>query len=364
MNENHDGETGQFAPSEQPLLTGQAGIEHEAGYVPYQPEEKEKDDGELTVAEAAEQLAESMPESEVRTYSPLDDLPANVTLTVEQGAKLLSDQLAAERADAAEKEAAQIRKEVDELRGTEQETAKEPAFDPEKALEHPQVKEAIERVTRETVEAREKHVNGLAAATSIAEQSILGKYPELMNIAPEQRLSAFAAIAQNDPERAAAIQADIMSLANVYTQYTAENERLTAERQQQYSNYAKAESDRFEAMIASTPKADRTAIESNIVEAIKEYGGDVDQFVRLMRGSEFASATVQRLLWDVGKYRAILKAPKAVAAKPIPKVQRPGVAVARSSDDDIGALDRELTRTGDIKVALRLHAAQQRRAKG
>ncbi|PDT55764.1 hypothetical protein CO678_42000 [Bradyrhizobium diazoefficiens] len=364
MSENRDEATGQFAPAE-PLF-GQAALEHEAGYMPYKGDEDEpKDDGELTVSEAAEKLTDEShtAESDIETFGPLSDLPENVTLTIEQAANILTKEGATEAEAAAEAEAERVRKEVDELRGVDQEAEKsaEPAFDPEKALEHPQVKEAIDKVTRETVEARERHVNGLAAATSIAEQSILGKYPELANIAPEGRLNAFAAIAQNDPQRAAAIQADIASLATVYTRYTAENERLTAERQQQYSDYAKAESERFEAMIASTPKAERAKIEAGIVEKIKSYGGDVDQFVKLMKGSEFANATVQRLLWDVGKLHSIENAKLAVTRKPVPSVQRPGYAgAARKSaaQGDVAALERRLNSSGSMDDAWALLQAR------
>jgi len=361
MSETRDEATGQFAPVPEQLF-GKEAAERDAGYIPLKDEaEQPENDGELTIEEAAADLtAERTAEGAIKTYSAIDDLPENVTLTLEQAAQSLTDAHEAERLQAEEDQIAEVQRKADDLRGDNAAETAAAEIPIERALELPQIKEAIEKVTRESVEAREKHVSGLAAATSIAEQSILGKYPELANIAPEQRLQAFAAIAQNDPDRASAIQADIANLASVFTQYTAENERLSAERQQQFQSYAKAESDRFETMVASTPQAERTAIEKNIVEAITEHGGDLPQFVKLMHGSEFASATVQMLLWEVGKYRQIMKASKAISAKPVPTVQRPGIRGPRvaSGEAQLASLERQFDSASGEKQ-LRLGAQIQ-----
>jgi len=365
MNENHDASTGQFASPGEPL-TGRAALERDAGYVPFQ--EEKKPDEELTAKEAAEIVAESRPEHETRVIET--GLPDNVSLTIEQAAKFMMDADAAEQTRIDNLRAEQIRREVDELRGDEPPPAdaapEAPAFDPEKALEHPQVKEAIEKVTAETEAARLHHVSGLAAATQMAEAAFFNQFPELAGLEGEQRVQAFAAIAQNDPQRAEQIRASVNGIANLFQQYSTENGKLTAEREESFRAYAKAESDRFEEMIKDTPKAHRTAIEANIVEAIKEYGGDVQAFAKLMQSSEFASATVQRLLWDVGKYREIAKAKASVAARPsVPHVQRPGTAGnMRSNDTGIAALNAKLNKTGDLKTAAALVAAKRAARRG
>src|ERR1700738_1921942 len=104
MSDENRNEAGQFAETPEPAF-GREGVEREAGYLPYK-EEPAADSEELTVAEAAEQLAaQSGPESEIRTYSAIDDLPDNVSLTPEQGAKLLSDSWDAEAKTAEQAEA-------------------------------------------------------------------------------------------------------------------------------------------------------------------------------------------------------------------------------------------------------------------
>jgi len=358
MNENHDEKTGQFAKADEPLF-GLRATESDAGYV-HLPEEPAAE--ELTVAEAAEQYLSRTPEKEIVTRIPLD-LPDNVALTVEQAAKLYSERAEAEQQRSETEADDKFRKEIDELRGVKEEQPAEPAFDAEKALDHPQVKEAIERVTAETETARLQHVNGLAVATQIAETSFFSQFPELAGLEGEQRVRAFAAIAQNDPQRAEQIRASVGNIAALFQRYSAENEELTARRTAKFQEYAKAESSRFEETIKDVPKAKRAEIESAIVDAIKEYGGDVDAFAKLLRGSEFASATVQRLLWDVGQYRVMkTNTVKAVAQpKPVPKVQRPGTASAVGARASLGELSQRLSRSGSVEDAYAHYTARKAR---
>ncbi|RZM98712.1 hypothetical protein CWO91_36810 [Bradyrhizobium genosp. SA-3] len=354
-------ETGQFTTT----AYGEEGLLRDAGYVPYKDDSASEQPDELTVDDAAANLTASRTaEAEIRTFSPID-LPDNVALTLDQAAKLRSDAIDAERTQAQQDEDENFRKEIDELRGvTTEEKVAEPAFDPEKAMEHPQVKDAIQKVTAETEAARLQHVSGLAAATQMAEATFFSQFPELAGLDGEQRVQAFAAIAQNDPQRAEQIRASVNGIANLFQQYSAENGKLTAEREAKFKVYAKAESDRFEEMIKDTPKARRAEIEGAIVEAIKEYGGDAQEFARLMQGSEFASATVQRLLWDVGRLRLVDKAAKpAPGRQPLPPVQRPGArgsVKAANEARSVAALSARLAESGSIDDAVALYQARRK----
>ncbi len=80
-----------------------------------------------------------------------------------------------------------------------------------------------------------------------------------------------------------------------------------------------------------------------------------------------SNAGIQKLIADGLKYRDIMNAPKAVAAKPLPPVQKPGTARStNAASEQIQALTRQLNETGDLKVAQQLRALQmqqsQRRA--
>jgi Phage terminase large subunit len=65
--------------------------------------------------------------------------------------------------------------------------------------------------------------------------------------------------------------------------------------------------------------------------------------------------------YDAGKYRLMMKARDAAVAKPVPPVQRPGMATTRSERDraDLRTLSTRLSTSGDIKDAVALYQARK-----
>lgn len=159
-------------------------------------------------------------------------------------------------------------------------------------------------------------------------------FPEIMALPVEQWEGALAAMAQREPERFNRAMALVQRVGQLQAAQRQQQQHGEQQRSAELSEYAKAEAAKFEATIKDVPRTERAAIEQNIAEAITEYGGDLNQFLQLMRSSEFASATVQNLLWEVGKYRQIQKAKTAVATRHVPQVQRPGTAGQRVSHSD------------------------------
>lgn len=350
--ENRDSNTGQFTPSTE-NTSGEDHANLKAGYVPLKEPGDEKVYTDLEPQEAAEQIAAmreeatpSGPEAAIVTYSPMDELIGeNTALTNKQLTNLIADhrKSAEEQIEAAEIEA--TRKEVDELRGEDGEASEEakpeaaarPA-EPEsedaaieKALKIPKLKAAL-------TEVNERFTQSVNTANDFALAS-LGDYPEIMALPPEQREGALVAMAQREPERFKNFMGSLNRVAQLQAAKQEQEQRAEQQRQAELSEYAKAESAKFEATIRDVPKAERAAIEQNIAEAITEYGGDLNQFLALMRSSEFASATVQSLLWEVGKYRQIQKAAKPIPTRSVPVVQRPGTAGPRASHSDVSVAD-------------------------
>jgi hypothetical protein len=355
--ENRDSNTGQFTPSTD-NTSGEDHANLKAGYVPLKEPGDEKDYTELKPQEAADRIAAmreeatpSGPESAIVTYSPLDELIGeNTALTNKQLSHLIADhrKSAEEQIEAAEIEA--TRKEVDELRGEDQEIeAQEPepisdTDDPDEAVKRlpPKLREAVAAHVGETETARVQYLNAVNAATEIVKANILGKYPVLsrvMALPPEQQGAAIQSLIQNEPGLAAEVAADLQHTQSLFDEQRVASQQDAEARERRYQEYAKAESAKFEATIKDVPRAERAAIEQNIAEAITEYGGDLNQFLALMRSSEFASSTVQSLLWEVGKYRQIQKAPKSYPFRNVPPVQRPGTAGPRVSHSDMSVAD-------------------------
>lgn len=63
----------------------------------------------------------------------------------------------------------------------------------EKVINHPQVRAAIEERIGEAEQSRQDYLNGLAAATQIAQVSFLSQFPELASVAPENMPAAYRA---------------------------------------------------------------------------------------------------------------------------------------------------------------------------
>jgi hypothetical protein len=65
--------------------------------------------------------------------------------------------------------------------------------------------------------------------------------------------------------------------------------------------------------------------------------------------------------YDAGKYRLMMKARDAVAVRPVPPVQRPGMArtPAEREHADLRTLNTRLSSSGDIKDAVALYNARK-----
>jgi hypothetical protein len=73
------------------------------------------------------------------------------------------------------------------------------------------------------------------------------------------------------------------------------------------------------------------------------------------------NAVFQRMMYDAGKYRLMMKARDAAATKPVPPVQRPGLArtPAERGHADVRTLNAKLSNSGDIRDAVALYNARK-----
>ena len=77
--------------------------------------------------------------------------------------------------------------------------------------------------------------------------------------------------------------------------------------------------------------------------------------------NKFDSSGKSPAHYDAGKYRLMMKAKEGAVARPLPPVQRPGVATTRAERDrsDIRKLSSKLSTSGDIKDAVALYQARK-----
>jgi hypothetical protein len=95
-----------------------------------------------------------------------------------------------------------------------------------------------------------------------------------------------------------------------------------------------------------------------------DFGLKTDLLQRWMNddvGHEILSnAGFQKLVADQLKAKAVKAAPLKAIPKPVPAVQRPGVAAPRGNTDAIQASRSKLTSTGSVEDAYALYVAKQK----
>lgn len=232
----------------------------------------------------------------------------------------------------------------------------------EKAMQHPQVRQAIEEKIGEAEKARQDFHNGLAAATQIAQVSFVSQFPELANIAPEHLPGALELMSRQDPAKFARVEAMIATTEQMFGQQALDSRRQAELAQRSFQDYAMAEDSRFETMMKGESKETQQAVTAEIFSSAEAGGVEAAELTRLFNSEPLMrNAVFQRMMYDAGKYRLMLKAKDTAAARPVPPVQRPGMArtAAEREHADLRTLNSRLSSTGNIKDAVALYHARK-----
>ena len=232
----------------------------------------------------------------------------------------------------------------------------------EKALRHPQVRQAIEEKVGEVEKIRQSYIDGLGAATQIAQVSFVSQFPELASVAPEQLPAALELMSRQDPAKFGRVQTMIATTEQLFAQQQHEHHHQAEMAQQNFQSYAKSEDARLESMLKSESPEIQRAVSAEIMASAKAEGVGEAELFRLFNSEPLMrNAVFQRMMYDAGKYRLMMKAKDAVAARPVPPVQRPGMArtPAEREHADLRTLNARLSSSGDIKDAVALYHARK-----
>ncbi len=336
------------------------------------PDEPKPEAEELTTREAAEKLDQvrGTSEANIVTYTAGADLADNMTMTLDQGAKALTDAREADQAQAEIDDTAKIKKEVDELRGTKEEAkpALEPEPDIEKTLNHPRVKAALEQHIQETEAVKQNYSKAVDVANTFAQAAFIENFPEIAALPLAQWEGALAAMSQQEPERFAKAMGTLNRVAQLQAAQQQQQQEKAHAARQQFQEYAKAENARFAELTKGESPATMRAVEAHIPQMLAESGADVRQFLEAVSNqSTFPRATAEALLVKAAKYDLLMKATKPAPGRAaLPPVQRPGITrsanAAERSSANLGALNSKFNQSGNIKDAVALLNAK--RAKG
>jgi hypothetical protein len=390
-------------------LTGAAFDLASAGYTPMPDPKDEKDRDAIgndtaSLREAAAERTETRNDVNVRQYLGPDGKPAAATeaITLARAGRDYASAVAAETLIAENKTSETLAARVDALRAEalandpdaaelygfdlpetdlnkaesgkskSQDRVGEPAdnstdqanLDPEleKALQHPLVRYAIEEQIGEAEKARQNYLDGLTAATQIAQVSFLNQFPDLAGLGPEHLPGVLEQMSRQDPAKFARVQATVANTEQLFAQQRAESGRQAELARQNFQNYAQSEDARLETMLKGEPKQVQAAVTAEIMASAKASGVEPGELNRLFNSEPLMrNAVFQRMMYDAGKYRLMMKARDAAAAKPLPPVQRPGTARTPSEREhvDLRTLSARLSSSGDIKDAVALYHARK-----
>jgi hypothetical protein len=190
-------------------------------------------------------------------------------------------------------------------------------------------------------EAAEK-LKGLAAKEQTAEQAkqhYEAALPLILNMLQQQQAADFADIktmadverlAREDAARYARWDVQQKKIADVSRQLTSALVRQVQERLQQFSEFAKREADLFKEKVPEMADADKAAkLQTACLGVLKDVGFEEAELVQSWHGQKDLSLRdhrVQLLIRDATLWREAQQKAKAAATKPVPPVQRPGVA--------------------------------------
>jgi hypothetical protein len=228
-------------------------------------------------------------------------------------------------------------------------------------------------------EAAEK-LKGLTAKEQAAEQArqqYESALPLVLDMLKQQQADEFADIktpadverlAREDVPRYVRWDLQQKKIGEVSQQLVAAVTRQFAERQQQFSQFAQREDERLKEKAPELADAKKAVeLQTAALAVLKELGFEEAELAQSWNGQKDLSLRdhrVQLLVRDATLWREAQQKAKAAAAKPVPPVQRPGVAPPKGAAQDaqIQNLSKQLEQASGVnalRTAAKLVAARR-----
>jgi hypothetical protein len=210
-------------------------------------------------------------------------------------------------------------------------------------------------------QARQQYEQALPALLQTVQESMAGAFPDIRTIEDVTRLST------EDPFRFSQWQAHRIKVDAVQQEVEQSRYRQQAEFQTRWTEFAAREDTKvMEAIPELSDPAQREKIQKSAVNYLRDAGFTDQELAQAWNGQASISprdSRFQKLVHDAARYvEAQKNATKTLQTpKPLPPVQKPGVAPPKSGSNEqlIKDLTAKLDRTGDMKVAAQLLAARR-----
>jgi hypothetical protein len=251
-----------------------------------------------------------------------------------------------------------------EATSTRQPNESEYDFAARQILDNPLATQVLKDQLAATHQAQANYVAQLGNAVRVAELSFLNQFPEFRGVTDMNHLESIASsIKAQNPQRWAQIgeitaqNGQLLQAQAVEQQRQAEHRAAQAE--QQLQAYKAQEDAAFTKSVGKVSNAEVEAVRDYLTDVLGMSQQDIGQ---LSRNPTAIDHRFQRALLDAGRFHRLSNAPKAVASRSNPSVQKPGNPDFRSTARElsIAQLEHDLARTGSEEAGWRLLQAKMR----
>jgi hypothetical protein len=211
--------------------------------------------------------------------------------------------------------------------------------------------------------ARQQYEAALPALLQTLQQQQAGEFADIKTIADVEKL------AREDFSRYALWDAQQKKIGAVLQELNAVQARQVQERQILWSEFARRQDDLFKEKVPEFADGEKAAkLQNAAVGVLKDLGFHEGELLALwngQRGISLRDHRLQLLVRDGIRYREAQQKARLAATKPVPPVQRPGVAQPKGAarDAQLQALTTKLEKTGSLKDAARLLAERRKAAR-
>jgi hypothetical protein len=250
-----------------------------------------------------------------------------------------------------------------EATSTRQPNESDHDFAARQIFENPLAQEVLRSQVAANEQARSQYAEQINHAVRVAEVSFLSQFPEFRGVTDQNHLASIAnSIQQQNPQRWNAIQQTAAQANQLLQAQAVEQQNQAAARQQQVAAWAAEQSKAYEVW-AAKDGVNLSAVAPAAQKYLESLGASGRELNQLRADHPFVnSAFFQKVLTDATRYQMLKDAPRAVASRSRPSVQKPGNPDFRASARELGMaeLEARLARSGSESDAWALLQAKMR----
>jgi hypothetical protein len=245
-----------------------------------------------------------------------------------------------------------------------------PGVDPEvsRAMQHPQVREAVQQEFNKAFDLQAKHEQQIQTANDFAVAAFRSAVPEFNGLRADQFVARLQQLQRTNPARYQQVSQMLDNVGKTgMARQQVEQQRAHAERQE-FQRYSGEQDRTFDRMVANHTPQQRQAIATEMVSYAQEMGVDQKTLVHLMQTNPIMRhSAFQKMMHDatVGRLaqKQLAQMRQQQRAANLPPVARPGHSngggVRQVQSANLQALSSKLSQSGDARDAAALLIAQR-----